>query len=77
MYLQRCSRDDCFAFDAGQCRVLSKTYKDDNDCKFFKTTEQLERDREDAYISILDRGDPELVKKFTEYKNSMDKDTLF
>lgn len=41
-----CTRYDCFANDSGGCSILTANCT--GACKFFKTREQFERDRERA-----------------------------
>ncbi len=45
-----CTRCDCFAFDNGGCAVLTANCS--GGCRFFKTREQFDKDRERTALRV-------------------------
>lgn len=43
---------DCFAYKNGKCNILRINKCEGSGCGFYKTSEQLEKDRQQAFLRI-------------------------
>lgn len=41
-----CNREDCFACDGSKCTLLTENDFGDRECPFFKTNEQVAKEKE-------------------------------
>lgn len=62
----KCAKIDCFANKCGACIILILTegYQKDDDCPFYKTVEQYEKDRKDAHEILVEKGRYDLINEY-------------
>lgn len=65
-----CQKRDCFAYDGMRCKILEKQIVR-KDCPFYKDTETLEQGREDALLSLLQKGRSDLIAKYSNPENEV------
>ena len=65
----KCNRQNCFGNVCGvRCTILTE-HSTEQQCPFFKTRDQVDKDREDAHKHLLDIGRGDLIHKY-EYNES-------
>lgn len=61
----RCNRGDCFANKCGvACVILDESYPDNQECPFFKTMEQYQKDRKDSHALLEEKGRYDLIAEY-------------
>ena len=63
MKARKCTREDCFACNKGQCKSLKKPITD-KPCPFYKTQEQLDAEDQAATDRLTRIGRTDLIEKY-------------
>ena len=66
MKLEACNRADCFQNLCGYCKLLNETYDspENEECKFFKTNDEVDRGRIDAHNTLIKKGLKHLIEQY-------------